>query len=79
MLYDFIYSLEQVMQIYMHRKLQPNQRMNQIIIVCNRQLVGRILFSSLEGIMAILHIISYTSASTFHNIYICVFSVLNDL
>lgn len=46
-----LYSLEQVMQIYMHRKLQPNQHMNRIIIVCNRQLVGKILFLYLKGII----------------------------
>lgn len=54
---DFILFLEQVMQIYMHRKLQLNQRMNRIIIVCNRQLVEKILFSSLKGIIIILHTI----------------------
>lgn len=45
-----LYFLEQVMQIYMHHKLQLNQRMNQIIIVCNRQLVGKILFLFPKGI-----------------------------
>lgn len=48
MYYIFI-PLEQAMQIYMLRKLQPSQHTSHIIIVCNPQLAERILFLYLEG------------------------------